>query len=136
MSHYNPANDPAIACGIQEAYGFKVGDKVEYTNSYGLIFGPYNVVGFVQEPDPQFMPENTVYINTDSPWFPVKPSSLRKTDAQGSGGFLRKTAERVKADAKCPNRGEDCAYTMECMWGVDGWCDRPEGNLCELQKTA
>lgn len=23
---------------------------------------------------------------------------------------------------------------MDCMWGVDGWCDRPPGNKCEIQK--
>ena len=133
MGHYNPANDPSVINGKQEAYGFKVGDKVEYTNSYGLIFGPYDVVGFVQEPEPQFMPENTVYINTDSPWYPVKPSSLRKTDAQGSGGFLRKTEERQASDLIRPKRGGACEYTLDCMWGVDGWCDRPDGNKCALE---
>lgn len=36
--------------------------------------------------------------------------------------------------SKYPKRGEDCEYTMDCMWGVDGWCDRPSGNKCEIQK--
>ena len=31
-------------------------------------------------------------------------------------------------------RGEDCEYTEDCMWGVDGWCDRPSGSKCEIQK--
>lgn len=78
MSHYNPANDPKVINGIQEAYGLKVGDQVEYTNPYGLTFGPHKVVGFVQNPDPDFLPNNTVYINSDSPWYPVEPSCLRK----------------------------------------------------------
>lgn len=78
MSHYNPAKDPAVINGIQEAYGFKIGDRVEFTNPNGLTFGPRKVVGFVQKPDPDFLPENTVYIDSDSPWYPVKPSSLKK----------------------------------------------------------
>lgn len=78
MSHYNPADDPAVINGIQEACGLKIGDLVEYTNSYGVTFGPHVVVGFVQDPDPDFLPDNTVYIDSDSPWFPVKPESLKK----------------------------------------------------------
>ncbi len=78
MSHYNPVNDPAVINGIQEAYGFKVGDKVEYTNLNGVVIAPRTIVGFVQNPDPDFLPNNTVYINSDSPWYPVRPESLRK----------------------------------------------------------
>lgn len=33
-----------------------------------------------------------------------------------------------------PKRGGDCEYTMDCPWGVDGWCDRLPGNKCEIQK--
>ena len=80
MSHYNPANDPAVVNGIQEAYGFKIGDLVEYTNDNGVRFRPRKVVGFVQNPTPDFLPDNTVYINTDAPWFAVKPSSLKKIE--------------------------------------------------------
>ena len=76
--HYNPADDPKVINGIQEAYGFKIGDVVEYTNPYGLVFSPYVVVGFVQNPDPDFLPENVVYINSESPWYPVKASALKK----------------------------------------------------------
>jgi hypothetical protein len=28
-AHYNPANDPEVINGIQEAYGFKIGDMTE-----------------------------------------------------------------------------------------------------------
>ena len=35
---------------------------------------------------------------------------------------------------KYPKRGEDCEYTMDCMWGVDGWCDRPADMKCEIEK--
>ena len=33
-----------------------------------------------------------------------------------------------------PKRGEDCEYTMDCMWGEDGWCDRLPGEKCEMEK--
>ena len=35
---------------------------------------------------------------------------------------------------KYPRRGEDCEYTEDCMWGVDGWCDRPAGSKCVAEK--
>ena len=35
---------------------------------------------------------------------------------------------------KYPKRGGDCEYTQDCMWGVDGWCDRPEGWKCVIEK--
>ena len=37
---------------------------------------------------------------------------------------------------KYPNRGGDCIYTEDCMWGVDGWCDRPDNWKCVLDKMA
>ncbi|MEG1562180.1 MAG: hypothetical protein RR365_00805 [Bacteroides sp.] len=36
--------------------------------------------------------------------------------------------------SKYPKRGEDCEYTEDCMWGTDGWCDRPADYKCVLQK--
>lgn len=135
MSLYNPAVDPSVVNGIQEAYGFKIGDLVEYTNPYGNVFAPHIVVGFVQNPDPAFLPENTVYIDSDSPWYPVKPSSLRKIGASvGDSSCEREKAQRRNA-MDYPKRGDDCEYTMDCMWGMDGWCDRPLGNRCEMQKA-
>jgi hypothetical protein len=35
---------------------------------------------------------------------------------------------------KYPKRGEDCEYTMDCMCGTDGWCDRPADMKCCLQE--
>lgn len=133
MSHYNPAADPAVIDGIQEAYGFKIGDRVEYTNPHGLTFGPHVVVGFVQNPKPDFLPENTVYIDSDSPWYPVIPSRLRKLDACEGDGQYKVTMPKLVPDMKYPKHGGDCEYTEDCMWGVDGWCDRPPGNKCEIQ---
>lgn len=86
---YNPAEDPAVINGIQEAYGFRRGDAVEYTNPYGLAFGPHTVIGFVREPGATSLPENTVYIDSDSPWCPVKPSSLRRVESDENDGSER-----------------------------------------------
>lgn len=33
-----------------------------------------------------------------------------------------------------PKRGGDCEHTMDCLWGEDGWCDRPQDSKCEIQK--
>lgn len=30
---------------------------------------------------------------------------------------------------KYPKRGGDCEYTMDCPWGVDGWCDQRDIRL-------
>ena len=96
MNHYNPADDPDVINGIQEAYGFKIGDIVEYTNPNGVKFKPRIVIGFVQNPDPNFIPDNTVYINSDSPWYPVKPPNLIKLeeDAEdGNSGYTNKNLQ-------------------------------------------
>nr|DAM37335.1 MAG TPA: hypothetical protein [Caudoviricetes sp.] len=129
MGHYDPAGDPDVINGVQEAYGFRIGDLVDYTNPNGLTFGPHKVVGFVQNPDPAFLPDNTVYIDSDSPWYPVKPSSLRKAGSHHGGTKAKRTGRPTY-----PERGRNCEYTEDCMWGVDGWCDRPPGNKCEIQK--
>jgi hypothetical protein len=93
MSHYNPSDDPKVTNGIQEAYGFKRGDIVEYTNPQSLNFKPHTVIGFC-EPEKrihsytelysgehrteEIICNRTVYIDSDSPWLPVKPEDLRK----------------------------------------------------------
>lgn len=77
MAFYNPAADPDVINGIQEAYGFKRGDVVEFTNPFGVTFGPHTVIGFVQNPEETSLPKNTVYIDIDCSWYPVPPSSLR-----------------------------------------------------------
>jgi hypothetical protein len=123
--HYNPADDPSVVGGIQKAHGFKAGDIVEYTNPNGITFGPHVVVGFAQDPNS----DRTVYIDSDSPWFAVKPRSLNKI------GQKRKMPKKRAKAGKCPNRGGNCEHTMDCMWGIDGWCGRPEGWGCVLAKT-
>jgi len=95
MSHYNPANDPAVINGIQEAYGFKRGDKVMFTNDDGCVFGPHTVIGF-REPEKRIhnytelysgerrtegkVCNRTVYIDYDCYWFPAKPENLTKIE--------------------------------------------------------
>lgn len=53
---------------------FKVGDTVKFTNSNGLEFGPYKVIGFTK-PEHE---ENGRFIHIDSEcvWFPKSPESL------------------------------------------------------------
>ena len=50
---------------------FKVGDMVMFTNDYGVVFGPLEVLGFC-------IPENDrcVYLNKSSYWFAVRPDQL------------------------------------------------------------
>lgn len=35
-----------------------------------------------------------------------------------------------------PKRGGDCDYTMDCPWGIDGWCDRPETHKCVMENMS
>lgn len=112
--HYNPANDPEVTNGIQEAYGFKIGDVVEYTNPYGLKFGPHVVIGFVQNPNPDCLPENVVYINSDSPWYPVEASSLRKCDD------LTKVVRRGPSSAITLIRHDGSQMKLHLI-GIDFW---------------
>ena len=98
MGHYNPAKDSAVINGIHEAHGFKRGDIVEYTNPQGVIFAPHIVIGFCKPErrthnytllstgesiTEKIICSRTVYINSDSPWFPVDPASLRKIGING-----------------------------------------------------
>lgn len=53
---------------------FKLGDNVKFTNDYGVSFEPHKIIGFTK-------PEHKlhgrfIHIDTDAPWFPVKPESL------------------------------------------------------------
>lgn len=66
---------------------FKVGDRVIYTNDYGVEFE--NVVfGFTRKP--HYVPERPdieprfVYVHWDCWWFPARASSLRLKDAPAS----------------------------------------------------
>ena len=55
---------------------FKVGDVVKFTNDYGVEFQPHKVIGFTTPENEQH--GRFIDIDTDAPWFPVKPESLTK----------------------------------------------------------
>lgn len=61
-------NDPPEPCE------FKVGDIVKFTNDYGIEFFPHKIIGFTKPEDKLY--GRFIHINTDCPWFPVKPGSL------------------------------------------------------------
>lgn len=53
---------------------FKIGDIVKFTNDYGVEFGPHKVLGYTTPED--VLHGRFIHIDTDAPWFPVKPESL------------------------------------------------------------
>lgn len=70
---YNPAEDPKVINGLQEAEGFHRGDAIEFTNPNGVVFYPFHIIGFLQED------ENTkVYLDFDCYWYAVPITSIRK----------------------------------------------------------
>lgn len=54
---------------------FTVGTSVMFTNDYGVQFGPHRVIGFAKPEHEQH--GRFIHIDSDSPWFPVKPESLK-----------------------------------------------------------
>lgn len=59
--------NPPIACN------FKVGDKVNFTNDYGVVFRNETVTGF----SPTIEGGRFVYLDWASWWFPAKPEQLK-----------------------------------------------------------
>jgi len=57
---------------------FKVGDKVTFTNDYGVSFNGRHIIGFEEKGKESY--GRTIYLDGDSYWFPVKPESLKKED--------------------------------------------------------
>lgn len=53
---------------------FKVGDKVTFTNDYGVSFSDLRVVGFSNEIYPN---SGTIYLDYDCYWFPTKPKTIK-----------------------------------------------------------
>ena len=51
---------------------FKVGDKVTFTNDYGVVFKGFKVLAF--DTNPRF--GSVVYINTDCYWAPKRIKNL------------------------------------------------------------
>jgi len=66
---------------IKTMEGLTVGDTVEFTNDYGLKFGPRKILGFrnrFKERDPDFARRLVVYLDNDSGWCPVRIDQLKK----------------------------------------------------------
>lgn len=59
-----------------EMGGFKIGQKVTFTNEAGVIFKNLEILGFV-EPNPDFLPERCVHLKKDAWWFPLKLSEIK-----------------------------------------------------------
>lgn len=59
------------ASDINVETSLKIGDKVIFTNDYGVVFGPYEVQAFSK-------PEHgrCVYIDYDCYWYPARPENL------------------------------------------------------------
>ena len=63
-------NNPPRPCDL------KIGDTVKFTNDYGVEFEPHKIIGFTK-PEHE-LHGRFVHIDTDAPWFPVKPESLTR----------------------------------------------------------
>lgn len=63
------SSEPPVSCD------FKVGDKVIFTNYYGVEF-ELKVIGFSKDND-LFKYGNFIHLNSGAYWFPHKPSELR-----------------------------------------------------------
>jgi len=73
---------PPIPCN------FKVGDRVTYTNDYGVSFRDELVTGFSPAVESY---GGFVYLDKDSWWFPVPPGALqlqRRPDGQASDSVV------------------------------------------------
>lgn len=60
-------SEPPVPCD------FKVGEKVTFTNEYGVSFSPHTIVGF--DADDSFY-GRFIYLDYDCYWFPAAPDSL------------------------------------------------------------
>ena len=62
-----------------EPLKFNIGDKVTYVNDFGCIFEGYTIIGIMNRDDYESLncSGRRYYIDSDSPWMPVKESNLR-----------------------------------------------------------
>jgi len=58
---------------------FKLGDKVIYTNDYGMTF-EHEIIGFDESRNPmpfsEYFQDRFIYLDKDSYWFPVKAENI------------------------------------------------------------
>lgn len=57
--------------------GLRKGQIISFTNDYGVVFGPHEILGFTPKPTTW---GGRVYFDHDSYWFPVKPEQLTPLD--------------------------------------------------------
>lgn len=57
-----------------------VGDMVVFTNDYGVIFGPHEVLAFDKPEDW----DRCVYFDHDAYWFPARPDQLTPVKKEGA----------------------------------------------------
>lgn len=55
---------------------FQIGDEVIFTNEFDVVFEDFKVIGFASKED--MFNGRFIHINTDAPWFPVRPEMLTK----------------------------------------------------------
>ncbi len=75
---------------------WRVGDVVNFTNDYGVTFGPHAVVGFTLPGDE--LHGRVVYLDYDCYWFPAHSSDLsewKPTDAPAESWYHRGLREFV-----------------------------------------
>lgn len=53
--------------------GFKIGDKVTFTNEFGAKFNGLNIIGFCK---PTYENGGWIYLDTDAYWFPHRADEL------------------------------------------------------------
>lgn len=85
-----PIHGEAVPFHVQHGYSdqspipcdFKLGDRVIYTNDYGLTF-IRTVRAFKKAITPDFLPNNFIYIFGDTScwWSPVAPETLKHLPA-------------------------------------------------------
>ena len=79
--------------------GLKVGDKVTYTNPGGIVFSGHVITGLCDWDWDTF--KGRVFINSDSPWFPVERERLKLEDAGEE--MKRKMLEIMPDNEKAPS---------------------------------
>lgn len=64
-------SSPPVPCD------FKVGDKVVYTNEFGVIFKDMEIIGFSKSDHDLFKYGKFIHLNSDCYWMPESPDSLQ-----------------------------------------------------------
>lgn len=68
---------------MQTDRDLQVGDKVMFTNDYGIVFGPHEIMAFGE---PEY--NRCVFIDNDSYWFADRPDQLTLVDKYLAGRYI------------------------------------------------